>query len=80
VQVRQSIVDLRAARGEDGIARCDIMLASSLAPVRPVPRRPFQGWRYLAAEDAPADLKQGEANLMALPAKMRAELLALGLL
>jgi hypothetical protein len=48
--------------------------------VRPVPRRPFQGWRYLSAEDAPADLKKGEADFAKLPAKMRADLLALGLL
>lgn len=80
VQVRQSIADLRAAQCEDGISRCDIVLTEPLVPVRPVPRRPFQGWRYLMAEDAPADLKKGEANMMSLPAKMRADLLALGLL
>jgi len=80
VQVRQRIVDLRRAECDDGIARCDIVLASDLVPVRPVPRRPFQGWRYLPFDDAPADLKKGEAGLISLPAKMRADLVALGLI
>ena len=42
----------------------------------------FQGWRYLAADDAPADLVDGAAALgeADLPAAMRAELRKLGLL
>jgi hypothetical protein len=80
VQVRQLILDLRRAEGDDGIARCDIVLGHELVAVRPVPRRPFQGWRYLAEEDSPADLKKGETGFADLPAKMRADLLALGLL
>ena len=43
------------------------------------PRRPFQGWRYLRAEDAPADLAAaGERD--DLPEAMAAELAALGVL
>lgn len=80
VQVRQRILDLRAARGDDGIARCDIVLDHQLVPVRPMARRPFQGWRYLAVDDAPVDLKKGETGLSGLPAKMRADLMALGLI
>jgi len=81
VQVRQPILDLVAVTGEDGIARCDIVLAPELVPVRPVPRRAFQGWRYLAAEDAPADLVGAVANdLSRMPDAMRSELLALGLI
>ena len=42
------------------------------------PRRPFQGWRYLAAKEAPPDIgKGGDAGL---PDKLRRELAALGLL
>ena len=80
VLVRQQIKDLRAATCQDGITRCDIVLGSELVPVRPVPRRAFQGWRYLPADEAPADLKAGEAKLAGLPAKMRADLVALGLI
>lgn len=81
VQVRQPIVGLEAVTGEDGIARCDIILAPELIPVRPVPRRAFQGWRYLPADDAPADLAGGVAgDLSRMPEAMRAELLSLGLI
>jgi hypothetical protein len=81
VQVRQPIIDLEAVTGEDGIARCDIVLSPELIPVRPVPRRAFQGWRYLKPEDAPADLKGGLGGEIArMPEAMRAELLSLGLI
>ena len=81
VQVRQPIVDLEAVTGDDGVARCDIILAPKLVAVRPVPRRAFQGWRYLAVEDAPPDLRPGAEDQMAqLPEAMRAELMSLGLI
>ncbi len=81
VQVRQPILDLVPVTGDDGIARCDIILSPELVPVRPVPRRAFQGWRYLAADEAPADLAGGfGGDISRLPLAMRAELLALGLI
>ena len=42
--------------GEGQAARCEILLDSEIVRVTPTPRRPFQGWRYLPGEDAPADL------------------------
>ena len=56
------------------------MFDLSLIPVRPTPRRPFQGWRYLTCEDAPADLGNGDAALKDLPPQMRVELAELGLI
>ena len=56
------------------------MLDAALVPVRPVPRRAFQGWRYLTADDAPADLGRGDKQLAELPPKMRRELAELGLI
>jgi hypothetical protein len=43
------------------------------------PRRAFQGWRYLEAQDAPPDLRKtkGAENL---PEALQRELAALGLL
>jgi len=44
-----------------------------------VPKRPFQGWRYLEAKDAPPDWKGAEGSAE-LPRKMVEELRSLGLL
>jgi hypothetical protein len=76
---RQPIADLVAVKGKDGIERCRIMFKPRIIPVQPVPRRAFQGWRYLEAGDAPPDLAAGAAAA-ALPAQMRKDLAELGLL
>jgi hypothetical protein len=56
---------------------CRIILSPELVPTDPWPHRPFQGWRYLKADEAPPDLKAGTEN-DALPASLAAELRALG--
>ncbi len=76
---RQPIADLVAVTGADGIGRCRIDFKPRIILVRPAPRRAFQGWRYLSAEDAPADLKSGVAA-KDMSEAMRRELAALGLL
>jgi len=49
--------------------------------VRPAPRRPFQGWRYLDPAEAPEDLERGAAgDIVAMPPKLRKQLAELGLL
>ena len=53
---RQPIADLEAVTGADGIERCRIVFKPKIIPVRPAPRRAFQGWRYLEEADAPPDL------------------------
>jgi len=80
VQVRQLITDIVPVVGEDGIRRCRLMLDQHLIATRPQPRRPFQGWRYLKADDAPADIGVYDRNNQDLPPSMRAELVELGLL
>lgn len=81
IQVRQRLVDLREGTRPDGTPCALFILDKSLVQVRPVPRRAFQGWRYLAAEDAPADLAGGRAgDVDQMPAKLRRELAELGLL
>ena len=79
VSVRQRIVDLKRITSADGIQRCKIVFDAQLVPVRPSPRRPFQGWRYLSLEDAPDDLKH-RAGDDELPPKLQADLAELGLL
>jgi len=65
------------AEREDG--KHWIRLAPRLIAVAPRPKRAHQGWRYLAAADAPPDLG-GEGEGDALPGDMAAALGRLGLL
>jgi hypothetical protein len=76
---RQPIADLEPVTGADGIERCRIVFNPQIIPVRPVPRRAFQGWRYLEAADAPPDLGKS-ATASGISEKMRRELAELGLL
>ena len=55
-----------------------IRLEPRLIAVVPRPRRAHQGWRYLDADDAPADLA-AEAADAALPPALVSELARLGL-
>ena len=52
---RQPILAVETV-GEGVTARCEVTLAPTPIKVAPTPRRAFQGWRYLKAEDAPPDL------------------------
>lgn len=82
IQVRQRITGFGEGTKEDGTSCCLIKLDPTLVPVRPVPRKPFQGWRYLSVDDAPPDLPPGSRHdeLAKMPPKMRQELAELGLL
>ncbi|MDP2213649.1 DUF1489 family protein [Phenylobacterium sp.] len=55
ILTRQRILDVTTV-GEGPNARCEMRLDEVLVRVAPTPRRAFQGWRYLEARDAPADL------------------------
>ena len=78
VALRQKLLDIRPFVDKEGIGRCHLVYDKNLVLVSPRPRRPFQGWRYLAAKEAPPDIGKGSAA--GLPDKLRRELAALGLL
>ena len=80
IVVRQPIVDITQEVDEEGRGFARLHLGPDLVRVVPRGHRPFQGWRYLAAADAPADLAAGEGAGDGLPADMQAELRALGIL
>ncbi len=81
IQVRQRIVGLSEGVRDNGAACCNIELDDPLVAVRPTPRRAFQGWRYLSADDAPADLAgRGDKGLAQMPERLRRELAELGLI
>ncbi|MGB7204242.1 MAG: DUF1489 domain-containing protein [Anderseniella sp.] len=79
IAVRQRITAIEQFEDDEGISRCNLVMDDELVPVRPVSRRPFQGWRYLKGEDAPKDIAKGSID-QEMPEKMRNELADLGLL
>lgn len=78
VQVRQRLRDIQTFTDKEGIGRCRLVLEPKLVRTEWQPRRPFQGWRYLPAADAPGNL--GKRRNDDLPPQLRAELAALGLM
>jgi hypothetical protein len=80
VMARQKLLGIETFTGGDGIGRCHLILGPEVIETMPQPRRPFQGWRYLTPEDAPADLGSLGEDVMALPEDLRRELAELGLL
>ncbi len=80
VAARQRLLDVRPFTDADGIGRCRLVLDQKVVAVEPRPYRPFQGWRYLAAKDAPRDLDGKAGDLAAMPEDMRRQLAELGLL
>ena len=79
VQCRQRIVEVRPFTDSEGIGRCFLVLGPKIVRTAWQPRRAFQGWRYLKANEAPADLPD-DADIAAMPVALRSELAELGLL
>lgn len=79
---RQRILDIIEDQRDDRTACTGIVLDPELVPLVGRPTKPFQGWRYLQPDDAPADLPDRPAalGLDALPMALRRELRALCLL
>jgi hypothetical protein len=75
---RQTILSISMAQTDWG-TKCAIELEPGPVLVDPVPKRAHQGWRYLAADDAPPDLAAGAAQGEALPAGLLRELQSLWL-
>lgn len=76
ITARQTILGFEE-RPED--RRTLIRLDPALVPVRPVPKRAHQGWRYLPPHDAPVDLGEGEM-MAALPPQLERALAVLALI
>jgi hypothetical protein len=85
IRVRHRILRLDDVTDADGQDYCAIIYDPKVILVEPRPRRAFQGWRYLEADDSPPDLpnqRQALVNAAAevdMPADMLAELRTLGL-
>ena len=79
VLARQKVIGLEERIGADGISRCAILLDREVIRTEAMMRRPFQGWRYLTAEDAPRDLPKGRSREEALPRALSVALSEIGL-
>lgn len=77
ITVRQRLRGIEPFVDPEGVGRCRLVLDPLLVLVAPRLFRAFQGWRYLAEADRPADLLIAEAQDM--PVELRLELAALGL-
>jgi hypothetical protein len=79
---RQRIVDIVEDKRDGGEKCAALLLDPEVVPLIGRPTRPFQGWRYLAAEAAPADLDQAVMAVgeELLPPVLRRELRALCLI
>ena len=78
IMARQTLLELREMK-KNGVPHCGLVYDKTLVPVRPRPKRAFQGWRYLDPKEAPPDMGEikGGKNL---PESLKRELAALGLL
>jgi hypothetical protein len=80
IRVRQRVLRVDEVADDAGETHARLVLRKEWILTDPVPKRAFQGWRYLAPEDAPADLDARAGTGDALPPHIAAELRALGLL
>lgn len=76
---RQRLLALEEVTEGDGITRCALHLDAQVVRTEPAPRRPFQGWRYLAPDEAPRDLVIGRPREEALPPALAQALAEMGL-
>ena len=80
IQCRQNILRLDEVIGADGIRRCAIVCDAKLVRVTPVPKRPFQGWRYLKMQDSPPDLRDQNADEAPLPIELQNAIAEIGVI
>lgn len=73
---RSEIIGFDDAEG----GKTDIVVKARVIATVAQPKRAHQGWRYLEAADAPADLGAGVEGADELPAALAGELTAMGLL
>ena len=78
IAARQQLIELRPLV-RNGVPHCGLVYDRKLVPVLRRRRAAFQGWRYLDAKDAPADVGALKGT-KGLPEKLQQELAALGLL
>ncbi len=80
IRARQHILRIERSVGTTAKPQCMLVFDPGIVAVEPFPHRPFQGWRYLEARDAPPDLSGHQHWDTQIPLEMADELRSLGLL
>jgi hypothetical protein len=81
IRARQRILRLERLDDATSLKRCAVVLDTKIVETQPRRARPMQGWRYLPAADAPADLAHSDfKGAPDMPPQMMADLRELGLL
>ena len=81
IRARQLIVSLERDDDANAIKRCAVVLNPEVVETEARRARPMQGWRYLEANDAPADLGRPVVDHeYEMPTQMITELRELGLI
>ena len=80
IRCRQRLLGFEETMNSRGRPACALVLDPEIVPVEPRDSRAFQGWRYLAAGDAPKDLDGAGRQLTDLPPELADELRGLGLI
>jgi len=78
IAARQKLIALRPVT-RNGVRHCAIVYEPKLIATARRFHRPFQGWRYLNAADAPPDARELKGG-KGMPEALKAELSELGLL
>ncbi len=78
MRCRQEVVGFEVDNDADGRRYCRVKLRRTIVRTAPKAMNAFQGWRYLAPENAPPDLTAGDS--LDLSDEMAADLRRLGLL
>lgn len=82
IACRQAIIDFVELPPDDKREKPAYLIMADPVLIRTqaIPKRPFQGWRYLKPQDSPADIGRLDEHEDRPPPEMEAELLRLGLL
>ena len=78
IQLRQKIIGLESIKIDD-VTKCKIIMDTTIIHTESQPRRPHQGWRYLAESDAPKDIAKG-TETGDMPLELSRELRKMGLI
>lgn len=80
IVARAPLVAIREDERPDGKKGCQMVIRPEVTLTVPQPKRGFQGWRYLKADDAPADMITGDSDAGIGSPELARELQELGLL